>query len=632
MTDLPQKGKYRHEIDGLRALAVTAATINNLWEDILPCGYLGVDMFAVVSGYAITASIYGRKHESFKAFLVGFYSKRFRRLIPGLILVVLVISVLSVLVVPTVHIVSTIRTGGTSLIGVSNIYLLLRSTDYFSLAAKLNPFTATWSLSCEEQYYAIFPIILWTCGFAKHSINGAKNLFLLIISLSVASLVGFTYLWHVNQSAAYFLMPTRFWEMGLGSLACLLYEKQMRRAVDHPPRDISFLFVACIIGLFFIPLSQGLLATYGVALSTFFILVFCQDKSFSYNLLCVSCARFIARISYALYLWRWSLISILLWIFGSLDVYLSVFALILIIVAATLSTFFVEEPMRSEKQIACKPLYLPITSLVFSSLFLSISSVAKIRIVSVKHYAENLECNETQTLSKLNKCFTRKTNEPTIFVIGSSHAIHLVPGLIRIKKALGYSDIVYAKQSGRKFNRVVLQSLRQQVHERDLILYSRDQDSLLQESKGTGNLVFPKFFFTSLPPLRLKEELAVLRDIAISKKTLLYLVDDVPSFQANEYQNSLISNIFSRRTGVSLQEALSRRQNYTRLLETYVDNRNIFRVDPIFSFCSRDWCGTIKNGRPLYSDDSPHISQENPDILDDFFIKNLPKAIISVIN
>ena len=73
------KGEFRREIDGLRSIAVLAATIHNLWEPLLPCGYLGVDMFAVISGYVITASIYGRKCKNFKSFLMDFYKRRFQR-------------------------------------------------------------------------------------------------------------------------------------------------------------------------------------------------------------------------------------------------------------------------------------------------------------------------------------------------------------------------------------------------------------------------------------------------------------------------------------------------------------------------------------------------------------------------
>ena len=126
----PSKSKYRPEIDGLRAFAVVAVIINHFNKDLLPSGYLGVDIFFVISGYVITSSLAGRESKNFLDFLTGFYERRIKRLMPALVVFVLITSILICLFNPDPTL--ALKTGGTSLFGLSNLYLLKQSTDYFA--------------------------------------------------------------------------------------------------------------------------------------------------------------------------------------------------------------------------------------------------------------------------------------------------------------------------------------------------------------------------------------------------------------------------------------------------------------------------------------------------------------------
>ena len=205
------KSSYRPEIDGLRAFAVVAVIINHFNKEILPNGYLGVDIFFVISGFVITSSLYQRPTKNFKDFISGFYERRIKRLVPALSVFVLLTSITICFFNQRPEL--SLKTGLTSLFGVSNLYLLRQSTDYFAQSTELNIFTHTWSLGVEEQFYILFPFLIWFSGFARQTKNGALNLFLIIGALSIASLIGFLYLYPFNQPEAYFLMPTRFWEM-----------------------------------------------------------------------------------------------------------------------------------------------------------------------------------------------------------------------------------------------------------------------------------------------------------------------------------------------------------------------------------------------------------------------------------
>ena len=188
--------RYRPEIDGLRAFAVVAVIINHFNKDILPGGYLGVDIFFVISGYVITSSLFGRPSKDFKDFISGFYERRIKRLVPALSVFVLITSIAICLFNPSPGLL--LRTGITSLFGLSNLYLLKQSTDYFAQSTELNVFTHTWSLGVEEQFYILFPFLIWLSGFGRNK-NGARNLFLGIGALTIASLVVFLYLYQTNH-------------------------------------------------------------------------------------------------------------------------------------------------------------------------------------------------------------------------------------------------------------------------------------------------------------------------------------------------------------------------------------------------------------------------------------------------
>ena len=220
-----KRSRYRPEIDGLRAFAVVAVIINHFNKDILPGGYLGVDIFFVISGYVITSSLFGRPSKDFKDFISGFYERRVKRLVPALSVFVLITSLAICLFDPTPKF--SLRTGLTSLFGLSNLYLLKQSTDYFAQSTALNVFTHTWSLAVEEQFYIFFPFLIWFTGFGRQTKNGARNLFLVVGTLTFASLFIFLFLYSTNQQAAYFLMPSRFWEMATG---CLIFLGFLKRA------------------------------------------------------------------------------------------------------------------------------------------------------------------------------------------------------------------------------------------------------------------------------------------------------------------------------------------------------------------------------------------------------------------
>jgi peptidoglycan/LPS O-acetylase OafA/YrhL len=313
LKDKRQGSSYRPEIDGLRALAVVAVILNHINKDLLPSGYLGVDIFFVISGYVITSSLLRKDARNLADFLVGFYVRRIKRLIPALVFFVVLTSVLISLVNAEPRV--SLGIGWRSLFGMSNIQLYKDATDYFAEGTELNPFIHTWSLAVEEQFYLLFPLLVWFSGFGRQTKNGPRNLFLVVGILSLASLISFAYLYPKNQAAAYFLMPPRVWEMAVG---CLVFLALYRHAglASFLKRIPSIWILFLVVAVLFMPNSIPVPTTFAVVLLSMLLIGGLQEGSIVYRLLTLKKVLTVGLISYSLYLWHWAVLALARWTIG----------------------------------------------------------------------------------------------------------------------------------------------------------------------------------------------------------------------------------------------------------------------------------------------------------------------------
>ena len=307
------KGKYRPEIDGLRAFAVIAVIINHFNKGILPGGYLGVDIFFVISGYVITSSLFRRPSKDFKDFISGFYERRIKRLVPALSVFVLITSIAICLFNPSPG--TSLKTGLTSLFGLSNIFLYINSTDYFAQSTELNVFTHTWSLGVEEQFYILFPFLIWFSGFGRQTKNGTRNLFLIVGALTITSLIGFIYFYQTNQPAAYFLMPPRFWEMAAGCLIFVGFQKRasIEQSLERVP---PLLVLALIVAVMYLPMAFATASTIAVVALSSILIASLKKQTAAFKVFTNPKVVYIGLISYSLYLWHWGVLSISRWTIG----------------------------------------------------------------------------------------------------------------------------------------------------------------------------------------------------------------------------------------------------------------------------------------------------------------------------
>lgn len=338
---MTNKLSYRADIDGLRAVAVLAVIASHLPEHILPSGFLGVDVFFAISGFVVTASLLGQEQTGLTRLYIGFLSRRVKRLLPALALCVGVTSFVVLAADPFPR--HSIETGLSALFGFANIVLFSFELDYFSPSSLFNAFTHTWSLGVEEQFYVVFPMFAWLFYFRSNRAS-FRPLALAMILGGFVSLTLFATLYQEHRAAAFYLMPTRIWELGVGALVFLAYRRIRSMRLLLILRRFSPLSLAVLFVCFGAPESYIVPATVGAVAATG-LLLSADDRSLAARLLTLPPVVYIGRISYSLYLWHWPIIAlgpiVLTAAWRSSVLYLLVAAL-----AAALSYHWVEKPLR----------------------------------------------------------------------------------------------------------------------------------------------------------------------------------------------------------------------------------------------------------------------------------------------
>lgn len=333
---------YRLDLDGLRGIAVLAVIANHLNERLIPNGYLGVDIFFVISGYVISLSLSKYKSTNLGEFLATFYSKRIKRLFPALAVFVIstgiAISFFSIFPRPALN------TGIAALLGASNIYLYSQSADYFGESTLINPYTHTWSLGVEEQFYFIFPFIFWFLRPQNEGKKRQNRLLLLLLLLCTASGVLYLSLVRSDQEmAAYYLAPARFWEIGIGAIAFII--RAERQTWIRNQNRLCFIGYILMAGILLTGNQWQVFNTLSVAIATFIVITFASTNDFPYTLLASRHLVSLGKISYSLYLWHWGIICLFRWTLG-LSGWFTALALSVTLACSLFSYYLIEIPFR----------------------------------------------------------------------------------------------------------------------------------------------------------------------------------------------------------------------------------------------------------------------------------------------
>ena len=339
MSERALRTDYVPGIEGLRAVAVLSVLLYHLNDALLPGGFTGVDVFFVISGYVIAKSLQAGSPAPLGAFILGFYKRRILRLVPALLFFLITLSVACALFIPDAWLsAGNNETALWAFFGVSNFYLLHSADGYFSLRIPYNPFSHTWTLAVEEQFYAVFPVLfyLWL----------KRRMTWLLPTLALASLLVAAYQASASPLAAFYLLPGRFWELAAGAL---LFQAQSDGRLPWAPWLMPAGIALLSVGLLFakpasFPFPWALAPVAGTVL--LIAGLFGGSGTRIRAVLESRIVTYLGRISYSLYLWHWGIFALFRWTVGVSEPATAGAALLLTLLFSAFSYHAVEQPIR----------------------------------------------------------------------------------------------------------------------------------------------------------------------------------------------------------------------------------------------------------------------------------------------
>lgn len=442
--------KYRPEIDGLRALAVISVIIFHVESKWLPGGFVGVDIFFVISGYLISTIILNELNAG-NFSLINFYTRRLKRILPAFYLVLIVTIIFGYLLLQPKDILYLNDSVKNVIFFWGNIFFA-RSGDYFSLQSSEIPLLHLWSLSVEEQFYFIWPAInIFLFRFRKGLV--ILPFFILISSFLIAE---YLLISQKHLSFAYYSLVTRSGELLVGYIIAVIMQKKLNLRIYalesySAPLGIFFIFLS----LFLLDKNSkfpGINALF-VCIGTAMIIYNSNHKSsLIYRVLTSRVFVLIGKMSYSLYLWHWPILAYMRYVYGSYSLPLEwlIIALILTVLFSIISYLFIESKIRC-------------LNLNFRKSFLSFYIAPSISILLLINLLNTTSLIKNENLDPLyttygdeNICHGKiqghcvlgdKSKKSKILVMGDSHTAHYNYFFEELGQKCGWSATVLSASS-----------------------------------------------------------------------------------------------------------------------------------------------------------------------------------------
>jgi peptidoglycan/LPS O-acetylase OafA/YrhL len=386
---------YRNDIDGLRAIAVMSVIIFHF--GFLPNGYLGVDVFFVISGFLITQIIYS-EYQADRFSLKNFYLRRIRRIIP----LVLFTCLTAIAVGMMVMLPDDLENLGQSVVATNffanNVLLYITTANYWNVVNEYKPLMHTWSLGVEEQFYMVFPLLFVFCPK-----KWFKGLFLTIIFLAGLSMVG--YLIVDKEAAKFYLVYYRFFEIAAGSIAAILFYS---KKVEHP--IWTCVGLTAIAGILFFGAREYAQANLLIVVLSSLVLLVNQSDSNLIGKVILSnpISVFVGKISFSLYMWHQIVLAFARYfVFEKITVVVA-FSLLLVIFLLSIGSYYlIEQVFRDKNRVSVKRL---LVSVGFGFLISSGASFYLYMIGGVVRDVPELSIKKSDTGTNLN--FLNLKNNP----------------------------------------------------------------------------------------------------------------------------------------------------------------------------------------------------------------------------
>ena len=627
------KINYRPEIDGLRALAVLPVLLYHIGFGGFSGGFIGVDIFFVISGYLITSIILKEKAQD-EFSLANFYERRARRILPALLSVILVSICLSYFWMAPGQMKEFGLSAISAIVFISNVFFWKHST-YFDTASEEMPLLHTWSLAVEEQYYIAFPLFIllaWRFGF--------KAMFSMIVGMLVISLALSEWGWRNHNTANFFLIPFRAWEILAGSVcAFLLFKKEQVSANEI----LSLTGAAAIVASVFVfnhqtpfPSLYSLLPVGGAVL----LILFCTPATLVGKLLSSQVMVFFGLISYSLYLWHQPILAFYRMRFmHDYTIAHQSGILALTIVLGYLSWKFIETPFRQKPKTAIASESRKSQLSVFwasgSSMACLVALGAAIHLTNGfegRSTFDNKKMSDVEKLVQNNyglskdclsfnlseNCRTTKS-DPKVLLWGDSFAMHLGHALLSAEKdikmvqmtqnscppLIEFSVLMPNEKQAKsciKFNRSVMKFIADNPSIKKVVISSKISYLINQKALGQNGK------FISLNQSQLSEHFVqTVKEVNKLGREVLF-VSPTPSngsdlgkcvFKKNMFGGEIEDCSF-RRTEYSMTT-----QNALAVSEKIKPHVNTLMLADLI--CDEKMCHSSVGGVPIYRD-SGHLS------------------------
>ena len=446
------------QIQGLRALAALLVTLFHAkW---VSGGFIGVDIFYVISGFLITGLLIRELERTGTINFKEFYARRFKRLLPTSFFVLAITAAASWFLVPATMRSSLGRDIIAASLYVSNYLFAWWQADYQNLDATPSPVIHYWSLAVEEQFYLLWPVLILTFFMVAIKVRRKITLTFLIAAVTGLSFIFSIYQTETSPIWAFYSLPTRAWELGLGALLVLLPPIRTKKLVGL----LGFIFIIVSASIFGETTAfPGINAVLPVMGTVTLIATINSWPPFLNDLANSRLSQWLGEISYPLYLWHWPLLVLPSTFYARpLAIYERILAIITTIVLADLTHRFIEEPFRKRK-IASISIFrrsgaitlvsvLIGTAIIFSSTDkIDISGInGAVSLAQIKArplvYADGCHANYAQTES--GKCeYAKMDSQKTMVLYGDSHAAQWFPALVEIASRSGYKLISLTKSA-----------------------------------------------------------------------------------------------------------------------------------------------------------------------------------------
>ena len=461
--DVNSSKSFRADIEGMRGIAVLLVVLFHSGVPGFTGGFTGVDVFFALSGYLITGIILHELAKTGKLSFRNFYARRARRLLPAAGFAALSTVVLSILLYSPLELVRYAKWASYTSVYASNFMFMRDAANYFASDVSTNPFLHTWSLAVEEQFYLFWPALI---ALTLIGTKSRRWLVSVLVALSAVSLASCVWLTHYRAPWAFFSLPTRAWEFGLGGLACVLPERIVRGKVWITVFGwlgfVGVLAAACV----YTPQTTfpGLAAVLPVV-STIAVLIagIAGVHGGPLALLSVGPLQYLGRLSYSWYLWHWPILLLTSLRFPGITWPGRLVAAGVALVIANITFLILEKPIRFHPYLMPRPaLSLALVPLVavagISASFVG-QTVGRRSLKSEPQASFWAAANDERILfdahcltlagsARLAECrYGDRSSAANIVLFGDSHAEHWFPAVNQVALDNHWQLVTFLKAS-----------------------------------------------------------------------------------------------------------------------------------------------------------------------------------------